>query len=90
MTPGSIVPLRELLGDLLLEIGQPAAALAEYKRSLASAPNRYRSLYGAAEGAECRRRPCRGQRLFPAACPARQQGRPRRPELAEATAYLAR
>ena len=42
VTPGSIVPLHELLGDLLLEIGQPDAALAEYKRSLAGAPNRYR------------------------------------------------
>jgi tetratricopeptide (TPR) repeat protein len=52
VTPGSVVPLHELLGDLLLEQGQPAAALTEYKHSLADAPNRYRSLYGAAKAAE--------------------------------------
>ena len=52
VTPGSIVPARELLGDMLLEANQPADALAEYERSLNSAPNRFHGLAGAAAAAE--------------------------------------
>jgi tetratricopeptide (TPR) repeat protein len=52
VTPGSIVPARELLGDMLLEANQPALALAEYERSLNSAPNRFHGLAGAATAAE--------------------------------------
>jgi tetratricopeptide (TPR) repeat protein len=52
VTPGSIVPARELLGDLLLGANQPAPALVEYERSLNSAPNRFHGLAGAATAAE--------------------------------------
>jgi tetratricopeptide (TPR) repeat protein len=47
-----LYPMRELLGDLLLQAKQPKAALAEYVRSLKDHPNRYRGLYGAARAAE--------------------------------------
>ena len=46
------LPARELLGDMLLEMGQPAEALAAYEASLREAPNRFNSLYGAARAAE--------------------------------------
>lgn len=52
VTPGSIVPMRELLAEMLLRIDQPAAALTEFERSLAREPNRFRSVYGAAVAAE--------------------------------------
>jgi tetratricopeptide (TPR) repeat protein len=52
VTPGSIVPAREQLGDLLLETGQPAQALVEFERALREAPNRFNGLYGAARAAE--------------------------------------
>jgi tetratricopeptide (TPR) repeat protein len=52
VTPGSIVPARELLGDMLLEADQPAQALVEYEHSLGSAPNRFHGLAGAAAAAE--------------------------------------
>ncbi len=52
VTPGSVLPARELLGDLLLELHQPAQALREYEASLRDAPNRFNSLYGAARSAE--------------------------------------
>ncbi len=52
VTPGSILPAREQLADLLAELGQPAAALAEYETSLRSAPARLNSYYGAAQAAE--------------------------------------
>ncbi len=47
-----LYPMRELLGDLLLEARQPGAALAEFVRGLKDYPNRYRGLYGAARAAE--------------------------------------
>ena len=47
-----LYPMRELLGDLLLEQRQPSAALTEYETSLQSTPNRLRGLYGAAKAAE--------------------------------------
>ncbi|HWE23364.1 MAG TPA: hypothetical protein VG496_05430 [Myxococcales bacterium] len=52
VTPGSILPAREQLADLLTEVGQPAAALAEYQTSLRSAPARLNSFDGAARAAE--------------------------------------
>ena len=52
VTPGSILPAREQLADLLLLHGKPAEALREYRDSLATAPARYRSFAGAAEAAE--------------------------------------
>ncbi len=51
VTPGAILPARELLGDLLLQVGRPADALAAYAASLARAPRRARSLAGAVEAA---------------------------------------
>jgi tetratricopeptide (TPR) repeat protein len=51
-TPGALLPPRELLGDLLMELNRPAEALVEYERSLREAPRRFNSLYGAARAAE--------------------------------------
>lgn len=51
VTPGAILPAREQLGELLLELKQPAAALREFETSLAQAPNRFNGLYGAARAA---------------------------------------
>lgn len=47
VTPGPLAPARELLGDMLLEAGQPDAALVEYRATLEKEPNRFRALYGA-------------------------------------------
>ena len=52
VTPGNIVPSRELLAEMLMALGQPAQALAEYERSLKRDPNRFRAIYGAARAAE--------------------------------------
>ncbi len=52
VTPGAILPARELLGDALLELKRPADALAAYERSLTSAPNRFNTLAGAAKAAD--------------------------------------
>ncbi len=52
VTPGAILPARELLGDLLLELKRPAEALAAYEQSLATAPKRFNSIAGAARAAD--------------------------------------
>ena len=44
-------PMRELLGELLLEAGRPAEAQREFEASLTSVPNRFRSLAGAGRSA---------------------------------------
>jgi tetratricopeptide (TPR) repeat protein len=46
-----LYPMRELLGDLLLEMREPAAALSEYEIALGQNPNRYRGFWGAAQAA---------------------------------------
>ena len=51
VTPGPLAPARELLGDMLMELKQPAAALTEYQAVLKKEPNRFRTLYGAARAA---------------------------------------
>ncbi len=52
VTPGVILPARELLGDMLLEQKQPAQALIEFEATLRTAPNRFNSLAGAARAAK--------------------------------------
>lgn len=52
ITPGHILPARELLGDLLLKMDHPEEALTAYEKSLEISANRFRSLYGAGRAAE--------------------------------------
>jgi tetratricopeptide (TPR) repeat protein len=52
VTPGAVLPARELYADLLLELRRPAEALDHYRRTLAAAPRRFNALAGAARAAE--------------------------------------
>ena len=52
VTPGPLAPARELLGEMLLELNQPAPALREFEATLTKEPRRFRALYGAARAAE--------------------------------------
>jgi tetratricopeptide (TPR) repeat protein len=52
VTPGRIIPARELLGDMLMEQKRYDAALKEYEASQAREPNRYRNYAGSAMAAE--------------------------------------
>jgi hypothetical protein len=52
VTPGVILPARELLGDMLLELNQPAEAMVEFEATLRTAPNRFNALSGAARSAK--------------------------------------
>ncbi|HTD93844.1 MAG TPA: hypothetical protein VK644_08540, partial [Chitinophagaceae bacterium] len=52
VTPGEVLPARELLGDLLLQLNKPADALIAYEADLLRHPNRFNGLYGAGLAAE--------------------------------------
>jgi hypothetical protein len=89
VTPGRILPARELLGDMLLEAGQPALALREYEASGQREPNRFRGMAGAARAAAAageREKAAGYYRQLLAL--ARESDSPR-PELEQARAYIA-
>jgi hypothetical protein len=52
VTPGPLAPARELLGEMLLEMNEPAQALEQFEATLKKEPGRLRSLYGAAHAAQ--------------------------------------
>jgi tetratricopeptide (TPR) repeat protein len=52
VTPGPVIPAREMLAELLAINKHSQAALAEYEAVLQVAPNRFNALYGAATSAE--------------------------------------
>lgn len=52
VTPGEVLPAREMLGDMWLAVQQPAKALETYEADMKRHPNRFNSLYGAGLAAE--------------------------------------
>ncbi|MDZ7768081.1 MAG: hypothetical protein U5K38_02865 [Woeseiaceae bacterium] len=51
VTPGEVLPARELYADMLLKVGNDAESLEQYQAVLAGAPNRLNALIGAARAA---------------------------------------
>src|SRR5262249_8413864 len=51
ISPGPLAPARELLAEMLLQVNRPAAALAEFRKTIAKEPNRFRGIAGAAAAA---------------------------------------
>jgi hypothetical protein len=90
VTPAAILPARELLADLLLELDRPTEALAEYERSLAAEPKRFRSLYGAARASQRLEAPAKAQEYYALLVAQCDNADTERPELAEAKAFLAK
>ena len=52
VTPGPLAPARELVGEMLLQMKEPASALKEFEATLEHEPNRFRALSGAARSAQ--------------------------------------
>jgi tetratricopeptide (TPR) repeat protein len=88
VTPGRILPARELLGDMLLELGRPTEALKEYEASQQREPNRFRGLYGAARAAEQAGDAAKAKRYYGQLLRVAGKG-DARPELDTAKQYLA-
>ena len=89
VTPGRIVPARELLGEMLLEMKKPAEALKEFEASEKHDPNRFRGIYGAAQAAAESGDNAKAKRYFTRLIDLAGKG-DSRPELDLAKAYLAR
>jgi tetratricopeptide (TPR) repeat protein len=90
VTPGPIVPARELLGELLLDLNQPAQALAELEASLRTDPNRLNGLYGAARAAELSGDHGKARTYYASLVALCEQADSERPELLTAKAFLAK
>ena len=52
VTPGAVMPARDMLGDMLLLSNKPSEALIAFEKSLKISPRRSYGLYGAAYSAE--------------------------------------
>jgi tetratricopeptide (TPR) repeat protein len=89
VTPGRLVPARELLGEMLLELKQPALALKEFEASQVREPNRFRGLYGAARAAEAAGERQKAAEYFGRLVAMTKNTDGARPELAYARTYLA-
>jgi tetratricopeptide (TPR) repeat protein len=87
VSPGRLIPARELLGDMLMEIGKPSDALAEYEQSQVRDPNRLRGLYGAGLAASQAGDKAKAQTYFRRVS-ALAGGSNARPELGKVKAFL--
>jgi hypothetical protein len=64
VTPGPLATSRELLGEMLLQMKQPGAALEQFEAALQREPKRFRALYGAAGAAQANGDPDASRRYF--------------------------
>jgi hypothetical protein len=85
VSPGPLAPAHELLGEMLLELNQPAEALEQFEATLQTEPQRFRALYLAAHAAQLSGNRATSQKYFREllkSCTRADQ--PSRPEIAEA------
>jgi Tfp pilus assembly protein PilF len=88
VTPGNVVPCRELLGEMFMALNQPAQAFAEYERSLKRDPNRFRAIYGAARAAEASGNRQSARNYYTKLLSLTADRDTERPELVQAKAFL--
>jgi len=84
-----LIPMRELLADMLLEQGRSADALREYEASLKEYPNRYHALNGAAHAADAAGQPAKARQYYRQLLVLTKNADSARPEIAAAKSYLA-
>jgi hypothetical protein len=85
ISPGPLVPARELLGEMLLAVGKPADALTAFEATMKKEPNRFRATYFAAKAAAAAGNQALARKYFGELVAICQAGdTPGRPELEEA------
>jgi tetratricopeptide (TPR) repeat protein len=87
VSPGRLLPARELLGEMLLESGRAAEALAQFEASAVRDPNRFRGYYGAALAAQRAGDRDKANRYFARLAELAAKGEPR-PELERVRAAM--
>jgi tetratricopeptide (TPR) repeat protein len=88
VTPGSLAPARELLGQMLLEQGKADAALAAFETTKAKEPNRFHGYAGAALAADKLGDKAKAKENYQKLLALVGEGNSR-PEIAAARSYLA-
>src|SRR5262249_54579716 len=88
VTPGRGRPARAVLGDMLMELNQPAAALHEYELSMEREPNRFRGYAGAARAAEAAGQADKAKKYYRDLVALARNADSPRPELDRAKTYL--
>jgi tetratricopeptide (TPR) repeat protein len=89
VSPGAILPIRELLGEALINCGRPAEAIAEFEASLAIYPRRFSGVAGAARAAAAAGKPDVARRYYGELVELAKGGDWTRPEVRVATEFLA-
>lgn len=90
VTPGPLMPARELYGAMLLESGMAKEAMAAFEATLEKEPNRLGATIGAAKAAEKAGDAGKARQYYARAVGLASDADPVRPELAAARAFLAR
>lgn len=90
VTPGYLVPARELLGEMLLELNRPELALKEFETSRKVEPGRFRGLLGAARAAEMSGNKAKARDYYNELIVLTAKSDGERPELAWAKEFIAK
>lgn len=86
----AIIPARQLLGDLLIELGKPGEALKEFDTSINKEPNRFHGLYGAGQAAELSGDREKARAYYAKLVAVCEKSDTDRPEIAKAKMFLAK
>jgi tetratricopeptide (TPR) repeat protein len=89
VSPGPLAPARELLGEMLLEADDAAAALAAFEASIIKEPGRFRGAFGAARAAEAAGDGAKAREYYGRALEIAREADSPRPELERVRTYLA-
>jgi tetratricopeptide (TPR) repeat protein len=89
VTPGRVLPARELLGEMLLEQKQPAEALKAFEASQVREPNRFRNFAGSAQAAEMMGDKAKAREYYAKLVELAKKGDGDRPQLVRAKAWIA-
>jgi tetratricopeptide (TPR) repeat protein len=88
LTPGELLPARELLGDMLMAMNKPALALEAYEIDLREHPYRFNGIYGAAVAANGIGDQEQAKMYFEMLLALTESSNSDRPEVAEAREYV--
>lgn len=88
VTPGEVLPARELLGDMLSALDKPKEALEAYELNLKGKPNRFNGIYGAAIASKQMGDYEKAKQYFKMLIELSEGSNSNRPELKEATIYI--
>jgi tetratricopeptide (TPR) repeat protein len=88
VTPGEVLPAKELLADMLLQLNKPVEALIAYEEDLKKHPNRFNGLYGAGLAAEKAANPEKANSYYRQLTTVANSPGAKRPELERVISFL--